>query len=735
MKMKLLLSLCLLALSGAPQQTAMAAAADSFTFSESLSEKIISYREDGEVYYDLDETISLSFNISVTIPGLDGAHLDELTEIDFSLGGFEFYASLEAADVLTENRAVFIDYSEESREIGRITFTRSGERLSIVGSHRDLMAAMIGFSPIVVSQIEEDDELGTVGGAVEFYVSVDDYLESERILYFTGKHSITTKTAGDEEYTLNSISVTGGADTTRPTLKVTSPKSGLRIGEESVIVRGTASDNYLLDGVGVSVNDGAYEDYLSFEEADEWEFELPLAPGVNEVTVYGFDGSGNFAMQKLTITRIVMDPIRITHDDGGTVAGVTDGQRLEVGKSYKVTATAGPQHLFSGWVVNGGDANPKAALTFVMEEGLELHAGFVLNPFPQLKGTYHGLFTPPEVDPDGTEPWITDSLQPTNAGAITLTVTDKGNVSGKILIAGKSVSVSGTCDLDSTLRLTFTPPGQPVTELTLAFELEDGQAWANGAIANSAWTSQANVVRAAPVTEAALLAGAHTYVIPGADAELANALPAGNGAGTLKVAAAGKITLVGNAGDGTPLTQAAPVCEGGLWPMHLPLLKGRGLILGWVRFTVEEQVQPEGQLGWIKSPNPADKLYAAGFHRPCEFATARYTVPAKGSNSLAWTGGVLLLDGGNLTATVSNQVRIAANKVTIVGENPYRIAATFAPAKGTFSGSFIHPVSGVKTPINGSVLQSADARNTVAAGWFKGSSESGYVEFNATPAP
>jgi len=735
MKTKLLLGLCLLAMYIAPLKPSSAATADSFTFSESLSEKIVSHREDGETFYDLDETLSLSFNISVTIPGLDTAYLDELTEIDFSLGGFEFYASLAEADELTENRAVFIDYSEEDREVGRITFTRSGERLSIVGSHRDLAAAMSGFSPIVVSQIEEGEEPGTVGGAVEFYVSVDDHLESERILYFTGKHSITTKTAGDEEYTLDNISVKGGADTTRPALKITSPKSGLRTGEESVIVRGTASDNYVLGGVVISVNDGDYEDYLAAEEAEEWEFELPLAPGVNEVTAYGFDASGNFALQQVTITRILMAPVSITYDAGGTVAGVTHGQRLEVGKSYKITATPGPQHLFSGWVVNGDDALPTAALTFVMEEGLELHAGFVLNPFPQLKGTYHGLFAPPALGLVGPEPYITDSLQPTNAGAITLTVTDKGNVSGKILIAGKSVPVSGTCDLDSTLNLAFTPPGQPVTELSLAFELEDGQASAEGTIANSAWTSQANVVRAAPVTEAALLAGAHTYVIPGADAELAEALPAGNGAGTLKVAAAGKVTLVGNAGDGTPLTQAAPVCEGGLWPMHLPLLKGRGLILGWVRFTVEEQVQPEGNLGWIKSPNPADKLYAAGFHRPCEFATARYAVPAKGANSLAWSEGSLLIDGGNLTATVSNQVRIAANKVTIVGENPYRIAATFAPAKGTFSGSFIHPVSGVKTPINGSVLQSSDARSTVAAGWFKGSSESGYVEFNATPAP
>lgn len=58
MKDKPLLSLYLLTFLILLQQSSTVAAADAYTFSERLAEKVVSYREDGETYYDLDKMTS-----------------------------------------------------------------------------------------------------------------------------------------------------------------------------------------------------------------------------------------------------------------------------------------------------------------------------------------------------------------------------------------------------------------------------------------------------------------------------------------------------------------------------------------------------------------------------------------------------------------------------------------------------------------------------------------------------
>src|SRR5262249_23099719 len=68
----------------------------------------------------------------------------------------------------------------------------------------------------------------------------------------------------------------------------------------------------------------------------------------------------------------------------GTVMPNYNGQSLTLGKSYTMTAKAGPGFVFSSW--SGGASSTTPALTFVMQDGLVLQANFVANPFAQAAG-------------------------------------------------------------------------------------------------------------------------------------------------------------------------------------------------------------------------------------------------------------------------------------------------------------------------------------------------------------
>ena len=94
---------------------------------------------------------------------------------------------------------------------------------------------------------------------------------------------------------------------------------------------------------------------------------------------------------------MVSDRLTLLTVGSGRVSPNYSNAVLEVGKSYKLTATAGSGNVFSNWVgsVLGSTviSSEAASLTFTMRSNLVLQANFIPSPFSPAKGTYNGLFS------------------------------------------------------------------------------------------------------------------------------------------------------------------------------------------------------------------------------------------------------------------------------------------------------------------------------------------------------
>ncbi|MCH8745721.1 MAG: hypothetical protein IIB31_08750, partial [Chloroflexi bacterium] len=107
-----------------------------------------------------------------------------------------------------------------------------------------------------------------------------------------------TDTAGN--FTDTVITVTyNPADTTPPTVSITSPADGAVLTAGSVTVTGAASDDTGLSQVELRVGTGAWQQATG---TSSWSAPVTLTPGVNTVTARATDTAGNFTDTVITVT-------------------------------------------------------------------------------------------------------------------------------------------------------------------------------------------------------------------------------------------------------------------------------------------------------------------------------------------------------------------------------------------------------------------------------------------------
>lgn len=701
----------------------VAPGADTITFSESLSDRLATYRdrEIDETYTELIRTVSGSVRATITLPGLGQQSLRDFTTWTLELGGYSFTEDFSNADQLNDNKAVFIAYEydyDREYEIGRLTLTRSGDTLTVAANSSYLEEG----SFVATSLAEESEETGDVAGNVPFHFALDD-LSFERELYFKGKQKVSYRTVADEEYALYNIQVSGEADSVKPAISISTPKKALRATSETTLVRGRATDAHGIGELELLVNDEPVAVDEFDEETGDWSALVELQPGMNRIVAACMDFSGNEATAQVDVQRVVVSALSLTQTVGGTVTGVIPGQMLEVGQTYKAVAQPAAGHLLHHWRV-GDDTRSGDKLQFVMETGLTIHAEFVTNKFLAARGTYEGLFQPVAPDGGGDAPFLT----PTNCGHVTLTLTDKGRVTGKLSMGGGKISLSGSCDADGHLSLELQPKGMPALQLDVQFQLNGAIGGASGYVISTHGTFALAATRPLDPTEAASVDGPRTFVIPGAAAESSAVLPSGNGAGTLTFKR-GVVKLSGNLGDGTAITYAGALSQDGRFPLYLSLERGKKIVLGWIDAAGVTQDSYPNVVAWLKSPASSDKLYPAGFQTLSTFLHAPCAPLARGDSGLGWTNGVVLIDGGNLSATITNRVQITGANAQLQDGNPARIVLKLKPATGLFTGSFIHPATQKSVTVKGAWLQGTEASPAQGGGWFTGGTESGYVEF------
>ncbi len=503
-------------------------------------------------------------------------------------------------------------------------------------------------------------------------------------------------------------------ETVPPKLNLTAPLTGQRVSNAVFTVTGTASDNAGVSNVWFKLNAG---DWAQATGTTSWSANAALQPGTNVVRAFAQDTSGNFSTtNSATFVYVLSDRLTLLISGAGTVTPNYSNQLLELDKSYTMTAMPAGGWLFSNWL--GTDALT-SKLTFVMRSNLVFQANFVTNPFIATKGTYNGLFFETNT--------VTGVLHE-RSGFFTLTLLDKGTYSGSLLMGRGRYPLKGQFDVAGTATAVVSSPASGPLTANLQLDLMPGADQLSGTVTASNWTAQLTADRVVfgKTKPATLFAGKYTMIIPGRNDDAA--LPEGDSYGTVVVDSAGGISLLGMLADGTALAQKTTISKNGDWPLYAPLYGGVGSLLSWI--TITNGDLSGAHVSWIKPAQAQAKFYPSGFTNDEFFALGSAYRSSATNRVIAVTNGIVLFTGGNLPASITNDVTLSpANKVT--GTNVNKLAFTIVQPSGLFSGTITVPGATRGVPFKGALLQDG----SFGSGYFLGTNRSGRVWFGPDSGP
>jgi uncharacterized repeat protein (TIGR03803 family) len=178
-------------------------------------------------------------------------------------------------------------------------------------------------------------------------------------------------------------------DITPPTISITSPKTGFKTNLDMVTILGTASDNFAVSNVQVSVNSGSWAKAVQVIGWSNWSYTALLVPGTNNISAIAVDTSGNIsATNPIKVVYILSAPIEVGINGEGSIKTDYNSQELVIGQTYFMTAKAAKGFAFVKWT-DGGNTTVTNGTTvkFMMESNLVLVAVFVDVTKPTLKVT------------------------------------------------------------------------------------------------------------------------------------------------------------------------------------------------------------------------------------------------------------------------------------------------------------------------------------------------------------
>jgi len=174
-----------------------------------------------------------------------------------------------------------------------------------------------------------------------------------------------------------------------------------------------------------------------------------------------------------------------------------------------------------------------------------------------------------------------------------------------------------------------------------------------------------------------------------------------------------------------PVSEKTIVSGFGQWPLYASLYSGKGLILGWLTFANKPGDDVNGQVSWIKQPQPTTAFYPGGFTNEMEVVGSRYHQFTNHVAALDFSAGNLWLADGNLPYNFTNRIVLGTNNVaTGTGTNKLKLA--ISASSGLFNGSVANPVTKKKRILfKGAVFQ----KQNFGSGYFLGTNQSGRVFF------
>ena len=494
----------------------------------------------------------------------------------------------------------------------------------------------------------------------------------------------------------------------KPAITLSSPAVGVVFTNAAVTFRGTAADRSIVTKVLVQLNG---QPPLEASGTTTWSADLTLVPGTNTVRVTSFN---RFGTESKAIVRTwfysVLWPITITTNGSGSITPALGGKGLQIGRGYQLKASAGPGFVFSNWT--GSVTSPAPTLNFLMLSNYALHGNFIPNPFLPVKGPYSGLFLEKTNNPAHQR-----------SGFVTIVLTGSGTFTGKLLLDGDALPVSGKFGLDGSFQQYIFRTGKSVLLVQLQLGLGGAADQITGTVLSSGWQAELAADRAtfgALTNPASVFRGRYHLAAPPATNNVAS--PGGYGIASLTIDTGGLGQLSGTLADGTVVVQAWPLSKTGRWPFYAALYSGKGSAFGWLQLTNEAGVlRPVGELKWTKVALPG-RYYPAGFTNQVALSGSPFSSPAKGQRVLALTNAIFTVSAGNFVMETNSTLTISTNnEVLVTSTNLAKLMIALSPATGLVNGAFTHPVTRRSTPFKAIILQ----QEHKAFGWFLGTNQSG----------
>ncbi|MBB5040315.1 hypothetical protein [Prosthecobacter dejongeii] len=224
-------------------------------------------------------------------------------------------------------------------------------------------------------------------------------------------------------------------------------------------------------------------------------------------------------------------------------------------------------------------------------------------------------------------------------GKLSLTLTDKGSVSGKVYLGNKVNSFVSAITIDKTIPIVIVRPDRLPVFITVSLDtLATGQLKLAAAVVGVMGDKTLNVTaHQAPKfnnLSPCPRAGNYNY-------RISTLTDAGFGLCRLSISSTGLCKGTGFLGDGTPFTYSAPLLNDaisdvlldiklkGLLHHHTPLYGGKGQVTSSVSLNVvAADTQVTGSLGWFRPPAKAIFLPLGLESQTLALAGKNYTPPA-----------------------------------------------------------------------------------------------------------
>ena len=479
-------------------------------------------------------------------------------------------------------------------------------------------------------------------------------------------------------------------ETNAPTVVIVSPVSGARVTNSAASFMGSAADASGVARVEYALNEAAFQPASG---TTNWSAPVSLRVGTNVFRVRSVDKAGNIStLASRSVFYSVTSPLSLWIVGQGRVTGATNGQLLEIGRAYTLTATPGVGQIFREW--SGGVSSSSSALTFLMQPDLLAQASFMTNPFPALKGSYQGLFSEK------------DAVHHDRSGALMLSVTAAGAYSGSLKLGTRAFNLAGQFDGHGQAFASVLMAAGNTVAFRLQLDVTNSNDVLTGQFAGAAWRANLDGYRVPiySLTNPPLATGRYTFFIPHDDSSTNN--PAGIGFGTMFVDANGLGTMSGKLGDGTPFTAAATLSRSGDYPLYVQIYSAGGSVFSWLAFEQQAASDFAGTLNWIKPASVVNTPYPAGFNISSSCLGSAYV--ATNATLLTFTAGAMDFTGGALANGFSNAILFQTNG-TLVNLSSNKLSFALTKQTGLFAGTVINPLTGLAQSYSGAIYQKGNA--------------------------